>query len=316
MKIYNIEPLDFSNEAKALYTSMGEYIDSSISDLEAGNLKDANVLIVRLANKIDSSVMDKLPSLKFISTATTGLDHIDNMEAERRGIEIISLRGEDDFLDTIPSTADLTFGLILSLLRNIPASYNDVLKNNWDRNKFRGYQLKGKNIGIIGMGRIGRILAKYCDAFGMNVGYYDVKKMPDGKYLHKSFDSVEELLTWSNIVSVHIHLTEENKNYLNAERLSNMKAGSWFINTSRGGIADEAVLANMIIDKKLRGVAVDVLSDELEGNINSNPLAKLARDGYNVIITPHIGGASFEAMHDCEIFMAKKLVNVLKGSGK
>ena len=256
--------------------------------------------------------MEKLPSLKFISSATTGLDHIDSKEADKRGIKIISLRGEDDFLDTVPSTADLTFGLILSLLRNIPASYNDVLSNNWDRNKFRGHQLKGKNIGIIGLGRIGRILAKYCEVFGMNVGYYDVKKIIEGKYSYKSFASVEELLSWSDIVSVHIHLTEENTNYLNAERLSKMKEGSWFINTSRGGIVDENILAEMMRTKKIKGIAVDVLSNEIDGNITVNPLVKLATEGYNIIITPHIGGASFEAMHDCEIFMAKKLINSLK----
>ena len=311
MKILNTEPLDFSMEAKRIYASLGQYCDSDISVLNTTQMTDVDVLIVRLGAKIDSGIMDMAPRLKFISSATTGLDHIDMEEASKRGIQILSLRGEDAFLDTIPSTADLTFGLILSLLRNIPSSYTDVMRGKWDRNKFRGHQLKGKKIGLIGLGRIGKIMASYCASFGMEVGYYDVKSSIAEGSKYKSFASVEDLLSWSDIVSVHIHLTSENTNFLNKERLSLMKKNSWFINTSRGGIVDELALASLVKENKIMGVAVDVLSDELDGEIIYNPLWMLAREGYNVIITPHIGGASFEAMNDCEVFMANKLVRTL-----
>lgn len=301
--VFNAEPLDYSPKAVSIWEECGlcYYTGSWEEIFTTGVFDNVKVLIVRLANKVTDKVLEKFPNLEILVSATTGWDHIDLEAIKNRKIELISLRGHNDFLDTIPSTAEHTWALLMSLFRNIPAADNDVRAGIWERDKFRGYQMAGKTIGIVGMGRTGKKVARYAEAFGMVVKYYD-PYLPEYNGLF-SEDSLVALVEKSNILSLHVHLNEETKHLISSEVLGKLKIGSYLINTSRGLIVNEDCLEEFFVNKKIAGLAADVLANEFE-DIKTNILWKLQNKGYNVVLTPHIGGATFDAMHSCEEFVA------------
>lgn len=301
--VYNAEPLGYSRKAKEKWVSRGyRYIEGSWEEIDAStDFEEIEVLIVRLKRKVDESILNKFLRLKYVVSATTGHDHLDLSALSKKKIELISLRGHSDFLNTIPSTAEHTWALMMSLLRNIPQSSNDVRDGRWDRDAFRGYQLKNKTLGIIGLGRTGTKVAEYAKAFSMRVIYYDPFVETTAELT--KFQSVEDLVSEADIISLHVHLNDETHHLINQEVLRKLKKGSYLINTSRGKVCDEAALVNALLDGKLTGVATDVLYHELT-DFKSSPLWKYAQTSDNVIITPHIGGATWDAMHACEEFLA------------
>jgi D-3-phosphoglycerate dehydrogenase len=300
--VYNIEPYGYSEKAVKIWQSKGyNYVPGSLSELlEFKSLDYVEILIIRLKHYIDSSVIDYLPNLKVVLTATTGLDHVNEMLLEHRKIELISLRPHKDFLDAIPSTAEHTWALLLSLIRNIPGANSDVMIGNWDRDQYRGYQLKNKTIGIIGLGRMGRKVAQYAKVFGMKVVFFD--PFVENKE-HLKVNKINELAKLSDIVSIHVHLVPSTTRLINNSFIESCKDNVYIINTSRGKVCDELALVNGIKTKKIKGVATDVLDNELI-NITNSQLWQAQRQGENVIITPHIGGATWDAMWDCEEFIA------------
>ncbi|TSC89641.1 MAG: hypothetical protein G01um10143_131 [Parcubacteria group bacterium Gr01-1014_3] len=306
MKITTLvtEPKDYSEKALAIYRSLGEVY-------EGKNLRpEVTILVVRLAYKIDKAWMEKLPNLKYIVSPTTGLNHIDLDEAKKRKIKIISLKGHTSFLKNIPSTAEETFGLILALVRNFPWAFDDVKKGNWNREIFRGHQLIHKTLGLVGCGRLGKIVAKYAKAFGMRVigadPFVDAKTM-------KRFDiekvELPELLKESDIVSVHVALEKETHNLIGEKEFKLMKPGAYLVNTARGEIVDEKFLLNALQEEKLAGAALDVLWNEVGGrHLRNNPLIEYAKkDRSRLLIVPHLGGATYEAMQVTEDFVADLL---------
>jgi len=301
MIVLNSEPLGYSKDAIKLWENKGyTYVASNWQNiLSRDRFDDVNILIVRLAQKINKSIIDRFPSLTHLVSATTGLDHIDVHLLAEKNIKLVSLRGQDDFLRTIPSTAEHTWALLLSLIRNIPFADRDVRNGYWRRDLFRGVQLKGKTLGIVGMGRTGSKIAQYASAFDMRVIYFDPNVMNEE---YKRCNTLEELLENSDAVSLHVHLSEETTGMINKQNISFFKKGSVLINTSRGGVIDEEVVATALKNKQLSGVATDVLSTELS-NIRSSSLWKAQRDNQQVIITPHIGGATQDAMWACEEFI-------------
>jgi len=307
MKVYNAEPDNYSEVAINAWLRHGiKYIRGNWSEVEKScPIVGVDILIVRLAKFINSEVLDFFPNLKYILSSTTGLDHLDLEEISRRGIKVFSLRGHNEFLSTISSTAELTFALILSLLRNIPAANDDVRCLNWRRDKFRGYQLFGKIIGIIGMGRIGSKVASYSKAFGMNVKYFDPNVI---NYEYEKCLELNELLSNSDIISLHVHLSDETKNLINKNNIKYIRKDAYLINTSRGAIWDEKELTKALTDKRISGIATDVIFNELN-DISNCPLIKAQKDGLNVIITPHIGGATYDAMKLCEEFIVSNFIN-------
>ena len=175
MIVLNAEPLGYSVKAIESWKQKGyTYKESGWKEiLNEDSFANVHILIVRLAQKIDKVILEKFPDLKMLVSATTGLDHIDQDELIKRNIKLVSLRGQDEFLKTIPSTAEHTWALLLALIRNIPAANEDVRSGNWERDRFRGYQLKEKMLGIIGLGRTGKRVAGYAQAFDMQVQYFD-----------------------------------------------------------------------------------------------------------------------------------------------
>lgn len=311
MKILITESNDFSPKAITVLRNQFEVRTVNVKSKQEliEMISDFEVLFVRLGFSIDKEIIQKAKKLKFILTATTGLDHIDVIYFESIGGKVISLKNQTAFLSTIPSTAEHTWALLLSLIKKIPSSFHHVKNGEWNRNLYVNSNLKEKKIGILGLGRVGNQVAKFARVFDMEVGFFDTVLI---KSQFKKFETPEELFKWADIVSIHIPYTVENENFVNKELLSHFKRHSVLINTSRGGIWDEKEVAILIENGVLTGVATDVLKNELnQDSIAVNPLVLLANQNYNVIITPHIAGATKESMAMTEEFIVKIFLNGL-----
>ena len=174
LRILNTEPLGYSPEARRLLQELGELVEKEMSRAELlRRLGAFEVLIVRLAHQVDQEVIEAGGRLKAIVTATTGLDHVNVEFAESHGIKVLSLKGETEFLKSVSATAEHTWALLLGLIRRIVPSSTAASRGQWDRDAFRGHDLDGKRLGIVGLGRIGVKVARYGQAFGMEVGAYD-----------------------------------------------------------------------------------------------------------------------------------------------
>jgi D-3-phosphoglycerate dehydrogenase len=311
-RILNAEPENYSPRAAAILQSVGS-VEMRALDREGllAALGDVDALIVRLKFQVDEQVFAAAPKLKALVSATTGLDHIDLAAAERHGVNVLSLRGETDFLRNIPATAELTWGLLLALARNIPAAFGAVLQGEWQRDLYKGHDLAGKRLGILGLGRIGSMVARYGLAFGMQALAYDPRPAVVIEGVQPT-DSMAELLGQADVLSIHVPLKPDTSGLIGEVELNLLPVGSMLINTSRGDILDEWALLKALESGRLAGAALDVLSNERSENCSNSPLIDYARSHSNLILTPHIGGATYESMAATEIFMAEKLIQYLK----
>lgn len=308
----------FSADALAFLHSLGAVAAFDIRDRSELIVRcaGADVLWIRLRHRIDAEVMSAAPQLRAIVSPTTGLDHIDIDEAEARGITVLSLRGESEFLDAITATSELTWALLLELARQTGAAHANVLHGYWNRDAWRGRSLKGRTLGLLGHGRLGRIVGEYGHAFRMPVIAHDpyVSDYPT----HVRPVSFDELLATADILSVHVPLNASTEGLLDASALSRMKRGAWLINTSRGRIVDDAALVDALRAGHLGAAALDVLGGETGDRADwlmAHPAFAYAQAHDNLILTPHIGGATAEAMAETEMFMARKLkAHLLSGA--
>jgi len=232
-----------------------------------------------------------------ILTASTGLNHIDIDYCDKKGIKVMSHKEDMELLNELPSTSELAFGLMSSMLRNIPSSFDDVKKGNWDYDSHMGHQLKGKTIGIIGYGRLGKMMTDYCYAFGMNTLPYDPYK----------FDAdFELLLKISDVISLHVHANDETRHMINKKTLGKMKNNSYIVNTSRGEIVNEHDIVDALRSGKLKGYATDVIEDEY-GDRHKSPILKGIKEGLNILVTPHVGGMTWEGQQKAYMWSINKL---------
>ncbi len=300
------ESRDFPEEAISL---LEEHADLTLADLDRHQLlsrvKEAEILWVRLRNNIDFPILDAAERLRVIVTPTTGLDHIDVATAQARGINVIALKGEREFLEGIRATAEHTIALIFALIRRIPAAVAHVQGGGWDRDLFKGSELFRKTVGIVGFGRLGKIVAGYALAMGAKVVVTDTRwaDVPEG--IHRV--EFEELLKTSDVVSLHIDLTPWSEGLFAQREFALMKPGSILVNTSRGLLIDERALLDALKSRRLGGAALDVLSDEQSRSLSGDPVIEYMRHNDNLIVTPHIGGCTHESMEACEVFVARKL---------
>ncbi len=306
--IFNAEPENYSEEARSILNQLGILVEIPANrQALLQEVERADVLIVRLGHQVDDEVFRAGQHLKAVVTATTGLDHIDLDAAKRSRVEVLSLRGERAFLDTITATAEHTWGLLLSLVRYIPWAHEHVCQGYWDRDLFKGRELAGKTLGIVGYGRLGRMVARYGLAFGMPVYVSDPSKPTDTDV---TYASLHELLSQSDVVSLHVPLSPSTEGMIGEAELGRMRPGAWLINTSRGVIIDEAALLRHLASNRLGGAALDVMAEESGHDskwVADSPLIKYARDNRNLLITPHVGGATHDSMRRTEDFMAHKL---------
>ena len=308
-KILNTIGKDFDPEAKKILNTLGkvDYVIPTNQEL-LKKIEKYDVVLCGLGLNFNSEVLSKAKNLKFLVTATTGLDHIDLKYAEEKGIKVLSLKGEDDFLNTITGTAELALGLLISSSRHIPSSTQSVLKGEWNREKFKGHSLNGQTLGVVGLGRLGKWMARYGEALGMKVLFTDPKV--ESSNLNWKKVGFEELLKQSDFISIHVHLNPETEFLFNKKTMSLMKKTAYLINTSRGKIVHEGDLMTMIKQKKIAGYTADVLDGEIlftKNSCKNHPLVKFAKEYSNVIIAPHTGGMTYESRRDTDIFIANKL---------
>lgn len=306
MQIGIFESKDFSTVVIEKLSCMGEVSFFDGRDIKSF-VKNKEVLFIRLKYFIGKDILDHATKLKYICTPTTGLNHIDLKECEDRGIKIISLKGEYDFLSTIRATPEHTFGLVLSLLRNYKRAFLNQENNEWNRELYKGSELYGKNIGIIGLGRVGKILAKYFSVFDANVYFYDIDTTIQSDTAKRE-KNIESLIVKSNIVILSASYSIENEKFFDKKYIDLLE-GKFFVNTARGELIDEEYLLKKINDI-FKGIALDVISNETSQN-NLNEFLELSEKN-NLIVTPHIAGATYESMWKTEGFIYKKLYEELK----
>ena len=227
-------------------------------------------------------------SVKLINTASTGLNHINQNDCKKLNIKIISLTKDFKLIKKLPSTSELSFGLMINLQRNIIQSFQSVKNRKWDYTPFIGQELSSLTIGIIGLGRLGNLMANYAKAFGMRVFYYDPFK-ETRKYKKTN---LKRLLQIADVISIHAHVSNQTKYMINKKILKFAKKKPVIINTSRGELVNEQDIVWGLKNKIISGYGADVIEKEFVG-INKSPIIKNINK-YNIIITPHIGGMTYQ----------------------
>ena len=244
---------------------------------------------------------------KIINTCSTGLNHIDLDYCKEHNIDVWSLKEDYELINDLPSTSELAFGLMMSLLRNIPKSFHSVRDGNWDYEPYVGHQIKGKTIGVIGYGRLGKIMCRLFDGWGVDTFVYDPYTDVD---VEKDFEvDLTTLLEYSDVVFLHTHVTDETRGIVDDEFLSQMKQGSYLVNTARGELVDEDSIIKSIEQGHLKGYGTDVIKDEF-GDIQNSKLVEFSMNpNNNVVITPHIAGMTKEAQEIAYHWAIDKLEN-------
>ncbi len=320
MKILHTDCKNYPPEALAELQTIGEVLCCPLASKEelVVQMSDVDILIVRMDTAVDRAVLDVALRLKIVASATTGVNHLDLPALEARGIKVITLRGETKFLETIPSTAELTFGLVLALLRKISEAAEATKNGIWKSAAFQGRELRGKTLGLVGYGRVGRMVARYARAFDMEVLAYDPHVgehvFAEDGVRRTSFDA---LLQRSNIVSLHATHTRETDCMMDRAAFSSMRPGSYLVNTARGELVDEAALLEALESGHLAGAAVDVLADENAQirTLESHPLVRYAKAHAHLIVTPHIAGMAIESVHKTSMFIAKSVAAYVRVHG-
>ncbi len=307
---------EFTPEAKKILESIGtvDYATPTQAQL-IKNIGVYHAVVTQLGLQFDANVLKHASNLRFIATATTGTDHIDLKATKQQGITVLSLKDAKDLLEDIPSTAEHAWGLLLALVRHTAPAAEAVSQGQWNGKPFAGMELKGKTLGIIGVGRLGRIIAGYGRAFGMKIIGYDLQKIPASVCTQVSLNT---LLKTSDVVSLHVHLTPETEGMIGEKEFQHMKPTAMLINTARGKIVDEQALLFALKKKRIAGYAADVLTGEtrFDQDCSGDPLVMHSKKHKNVLLTPHIGGRTHEARTKTDIFIAKKLRSTIKTTTK
>ncbi|HRU05463.1 MAG TPA: NAD(P)-dependent oxidoreductase [Candidatus Brocadiia bacterium] len=266
--------------------------------------------VASLHVRVNADVLANARRLKVIATSSTGLDHLDVELCGRKGVEILSLKHDTDFLKDITSTAELAFGLLLGVVRRIPWAFDAAKQGFWARDVFRGHQLSGKTYGVLGVGRLGTISAQYAQAFRMKVLGCDLKRIELPFVEQVDLDT---LLRRSDIVTIHVHLSDETRGMIGRREFGLMKPGAVLINTSRGAIVDEGAMVEALESGRLAGAGVDVIDGEWDKDLYNHPLIRYARTHDNLLIVPHVGGVTLEAQAAAIRHTAEKLRRFLAG---
>src|SRR5437870_2165607 len=248
-------------------------------------LAGAHALIVRSETRVTADLLTRGPNLRVIARAGTGVDNIDVHAATRRGIAVMNAPGANTV-----SAAEHAMGLLLAQARHIPWAAEAMRRGEWDRKRFEGTELRGKTIGIVGLGRIGGHVAQLARAFGMHVVGHDPYLSPErAAELQLKLLPLDQLLRQADVVTLHVAHTEQTHHLINAARLQLMKPTAVLVNTARGELVDAVALAEAIEQKRIGGAALDVFA--VEPLPADSPLRKLER----VILTPHLAASTAEA---------------------
>ena len=294
MKIQLLEPEGFPAAALERLRGLGSVVEGPAEDTS-----EIEAVFTRLARVLDGEFHARYPKLRWIVSPTTGLNHIALDHFAAHGVEVISLRGRTEFLDTIHATAEHTLTLALALIRKLPAAAAAVAGGVWDRNPHKGHELFGKTVLIYGYGRIGRQVAALYRAFGCTVRAQmtGCRRVPPDLAC-----DLGEILAETDILSIHVPLGPETEKLIDAALLSRLPARAIVINTSRGEIVNQAALLDALEAVALSGAALDVLIDE-PTPLSPAVLARIAALGERLLVTPHIGGFTFESLEAVENYI-------------
>ena len=273
--------------------------------LEPNELKsiidDYDGILIRSATKLTSDILENCSNLKVIGRAGVGVDNVDIEVATKNKILVMNTP-----LGNLEATAELTVGLMFSLYRHIHLANSSTHEGKWEKSKFMGTELKGKTLGIVGFGNIGQRVAEICNVIGMriltnsNSASDDVLKSLSAKKV-----STEELLSSSDVLSLHTKLNDKTSNMLNKETIATMKKSSVIINCARGGLINESDLKDALNNDVIAGAAIDVYETE--------PATENVMFGAkNLLLTPHLGASSKEAQSNVAIDVANQVADFLK----
>ena len=255
-----------------------------------------DAFIIRSRTKIDRPVLDRATRLRLVARSGTGLDNVDVEYAKSKGVTVLN---SPEAL--VEGVAEHVVLLMLALSRKLVDADTSTRSGRWEKNALMGKELKGKALGIVGLGRIGRRIAEIAKALGMSVLFYDVVAIPPdvAAQLGAKVVSLDELFRSADYITLHVPMTPETAHMVGASRLSQMKSGAFLVNTSRGGVIDEEALALALREKRIGGAALDVFEKEPpSGAILSAP---------NIILTPHIGGQTEEAQANAITVIGEKV---------
>jgi|AP95_1055475.scaffolds.fasta_scaffold22439_2 D-3-phosphoglycerate dehydrogenase len=241
---------------------------------------------------IDDGVLELYPSLKVLVTPSTGRNHISEAACKRRNLPVYSLLDDRETLDSITASSEFTFLLLLNALRRLDVGMAEVSAGRWRQREslMRGRELAGKQVGLVGLGRIGRRLARYCRAFDADVAYYDPYVLTEDLPVW----SLEEIFSQADAVCICCALTPETTGMISGDLLRRLKPEATLINSSRGEVVVEADLVEVLADRSDLRVGLDVLPGEVTNTHHESPLLEFHRSG-QIVVTPHIAGASVES---------------------
>jgi len=279
-----------------------DYRDSTPAEELMKVIADYDGLIVRGQTRVTAAVMDAASRLKVIGRAGVGVDNIDLEAAKKHNVAVVNAP-----TSTTIAVAELAFGLLLSLAREIPRADAGMKQGQWLKKEFEGVELNGKTLGIIGFGRIGMEVGKRAAAFGMNVVIYD-PNVSEHELVDSNAEpvSIQDLFAWSDFISLHLPLNVQTRDLVGPQAFSQMKDGVRIVSTARGGIMDEAALLAALNSGKVAGAALDVFEKEPPGltELVSHP---------RVISTPHIGAQTIEAQSRAAEDIASEVLAALQG---
>ena len=248
--------------------------------------------------------------LRLVYTPSTGTDHLDLDAMAAHGIEMRCIKTEYELLDGITATAELAVALMLAAARRIPSAANAASRGHWARDLYRGIQLSGKTLGVLGVGRLGRMMVEYGRGLRMQVIGCDpdpLRPIPDLEYLE-----FNDFAARADVISIHMHLNAKTEHFINAERLAVMKDGVIIVNTSRGRIIDESALAAAIENGKVGGLGADVIDGEWRDDLVDHRIIALSRERDTVVVVPHLGGVTIESQTMAHKFVVDQLAAILR----
>jgi len=269
-------------------------------------IKNYDGLVIRSRFKIDQTFINAAKNLKFIARAGSGTENIDVHYANKKNIKCFNAAEGNR-----QAVAEHALAMILNLLNNIRVSDQEIRTGSWNREKNRGFELSGKTIGIIGFGNTGSSFAKILENFNVKILVYDKYKK---NYKFKS--NLDEILEFSDIISLHIPLTEETKYLVNKSFIDKTKKPFYIINTSRGQCIETNALIKGLNDKKILGACLDVFEQEKNSfeKIGNNADLKYLIESSKTILTPHIAGWTFESNYKIAVTLSKKIINLIQKS--
>ena len=263
------------------------------------NITDADILLVRSGTNITKELIDKANSLKIIARCGVGIDNIEISEATKKNIFVTNTPNAN-----IISAAELTIGLMIAAARNISIADKSLKNKEWSRSEFTGIELYGKQLGLVGFGKVARLVSERLQSFGMKIVFYDPFVESSTEVEEKL--SLNELLETSDFISLHVPKTDETKNLISKDKLSIMKSDAIIINASRGGVIDEGAVFELVNQNKLFSAGFDVYENEPPNLNNESIISK-------VITLPHLGASTIEAQQRTGKEVIDNIKQILSG---